>query len=302
MAGFHGCALAAGGQHLFLTYEDQAVPVVWAAICKQGGVSAQLEACGGPLAKILFLSTTMASAAARLAASRISSSTRFAHLCTTTGWQPASLAWHTIARMHAAQMAVHPQAPGGLAGRLLPRVLPQAGHTIGRFLPGPGARPAPEGPLMAAPSVCPSVPPTTRASAPRKLLWALAQPDIHGPLCPLDAGFFALHAPGWCGLRESNLHLAVLLCRAGGPWAHHAPWHFCHLWPWWVLCLAWWCTWQASRGPPQAAIGQGPVSPTACPRAAPTWIHFPDAGLASGAWPSSPCCWHCWGALPALPF
>ena len=150
---------SSGGQHLFLTYEDQAVPVVWAAICKQGGVSTQLEACGGPLAKILFLSTTMASAAARLAASRISSSTRFAHLCTTTGWQPASLVWHTIARMHAAQMAVHPQAPGGLAGRLLPRVLPQAGHTIGRFLPGPGARPAPEGPLMAAPSVCPSVPP-----------------------------------------------------------------------------------------------------------------------------------------------
>ena len=150
---------SSGGQHLFLTYEDQAVPVVWAAICKQDGVGTQLEACGGPLAKILFLSTTMASAAARLAASRISSSTRFAHLCTTTGWQPASLAWHTIARMHAAQMAVHPQAPGGLAGRLLPRVLPQAGHTIGRFLPGPGARPAPEGPLMAAPSVCPSVPP-----------------------------------------------------------------------------------------------------------------------------------------------
>ena len=164
-----GCAaMGWGGQvcmtagcrdrHQFLSQEEQAVPVVWAAICRQAGVGPQLEACGGPLARVLFLSTATASAAARLAASRISSSSRFAHLRATTGWQPAGLVWHTIGRMHATQVSVHPQAPGGLAGRLLPRVLPQAGHTIGRYLPGPGARPAPGAPLLAAPAVQPSVP------------------------------------------------------------------------------------------------------------------------------------------------
>ena len=37
------------GRHQFLSQEEQAVPVVWAAICMQAGVGPQLEACGGPV-------------------------------------------------------------------------------------------------------------------------------------------------------------------------------------------------------------------------------------------------------------
>ena len=89
------------------------------------------------------------------ATTQVSHSGRFAHMAAVAGVRPAGLVWRTVARLNAAQVAVHRQAAGGLARMLLPQVLPHAGEQICRAAAGgrggmQQASPAAAGPAATA--------------------------------------------------------------------------------------------------------------------------------------------------------